>query len=127
MARRAWNISEELRGQIRHFPPHLKGQVWEALDEIAVNPEIGKTLTEDLEGYRSYRIGAFRLIYRIEDPKLRLLVIGPRRTVYETIVLAIARTKIKERAARYMVAKKLKRPKRLNKPLKNKKGLVARD
>ena len=108
-----WETSDELRQLIRHFPPHLKSQVRRVMDEISKHPEIGKALSDELQGYRSYRIGNYRLIYRIDNGRPVLAGIGPRKTIYETIVLAIARAKIRERAARYRITKKLNRPKRL--------------
>ena len=111
-----WNISSDLKGQIRHLPPDLKRQVWGALDYIQQKPELGKALSEELTGFRSYRIGKYRLIYRIEKERLVLEALGPREYIYERFVLEIGRAKIKERASRYKVVKKAKRPKGLNRP-----------
>lgn len=97
----SWDISSALKEQIRHLPPDLKRQVWEAIDDILKNPETGKSLSEDLAGYRSYRIGRYRLIYRIEEERLVLEAIGSRKDIYERFVLEIGRAKIRERAAKY--------------------------
>lgn len=105
---RPWFIPKDVEDEIRHFPPHLKWQVRKAMDEIRLNPETGKSLIEDLEGYRSCRIGSNRLIYKIENTKLILVSVGPRRGIYEKMVLEMARSKIKERAARYHAKTKKK-------------------
>ncbi len=98
---RLWDVSDGLKAQIRHLPPDLKRQVWEAVDDILKNPEAGKALSEDLAGYRSYRIGRYRLIYRIEEKRLVLKAIGSRKDIYERLVLEIGRAKIRERSAKY--------------------------
>ncbi len=101
MSELAWHVSPDIEDRTRHFPPDLKRQVRKAMDEISWLPETGKPLTEDLAGCRSYRIGKYRLIYRIEAKKLGMVTIGPRRDVYKKIALEIARQKIRERSARY--------------------------
>lgn len=103
-----WRISPKLKEQICHFPPDLKCRVWEAIEIVAKNPQAGKLLEEDLAGYRSYRIGRYRLIYRIKDDRLALEAVGPREHIYERIVLEIGRQKIRERAAKYRARKRTK-------------------
>ena len=46
----------------------------------------GKALTGNLGGYWRYRIGPFRVIAKIEDEKLTVLIvkIGHRKNVYKT-------------------------------------------
>ena len=93
-----WDISRELKEQIRHLPPVLKHQVWDAIDGIQKNPKAGKPLSEELAGYRSYRIGRYRLIYRVGEERLVLEAFGSRKDIYERMVLEIGRYKIRERA-----------------------------
>ena len=100
-----WRISAVLDKQISHLPPDLKRQVRASLDEILKKPESGKMLSEELEGYRSYRIGRYRLVYKILEDRLVLEAVGPRRDIYERIILEIGRQKIKERAAKYQAAR----------------------
>ena len=96
-----WDIPGHLKNQIRHLPPYLKHQVWGALDCIQQKPELGKALSEELAGFRSYRIGRYRLIYKIAENRLVLEVLGPRENMYERFVLEIGRQKIRERSAKY--------------------------
>lgn len=100
---KSWDISERRKEQIRHLPPDLKRQVWEAIESIKKNPNTGKSLSEELAGYRSYRIGRYRMIYQIKEDRLILKAIGPRSDIYERLVLEIGRAKIKERSAKYSV------------------------
>ena len=45
---------------------------------------IGKSLKDELEGLRSYRISRFRIIYRISANQIiEVVAIGPRQPIYE--------------------------------------------
>ena len=101
-----WRISEDLNGQMRRLPPGLKRRVREALDFIQQKPELGKALSEELAGYRSYRIGRYRLIYRIGEERLILEAFGSRKDIYERMVLEMGRIKIRERAAEKALIRK---------------------
>jgi mRNA-degrading endonuclease RelE of RelBE toxin-antitoxin system len=96
-----WDIPEEIRKEIRHFPPDLKRQIRATIDDIQKKSAVGKLLSEELAGYRSYRIGRYHLIYRTEGERLVLKAIGPRSDIYERLVLEIGRAKIRERSAKY--------------------------
>lgn len=55
-----------------------------ALDHLAAEPREGKPLVGPLKGRWSYRVGPVRIVYRISEERLRVLVlrIGQRRDVY---------------------------------------------
>jgi len=57
-------------------------QIVELLKE---NPNLGKNLRGQLEGFRSLRVGDFRVIYTIEEPNRTVILraVGHRRSVYE--------------------------------------------
>lgn len=117
--KRFCDLFAALKEQIRHLPPDLKRRVWEAIDLLAQRSDLGKPLTDELEGYRSYRIGRYRLIYRIESDRIVFIAFGSRRDIYERIILEIGRQKIREREAKYAASHKQKRadsaPKRTRK------------
>ena len=51
---------------------------------ITKAPTCGKALKEELAGLRSFRIGRFRIVYRLaEDRAVEIVSLGPRRCVYE--------------------------------------------
>ncbi len=104
----SWDVSADLRKQTSRLPPNLKFLVRRAMDDIREKPEIGKSLEEDLAGYRSYRIGKYRLIYRITEDRLVLEAVGPRSDIYERFVLEIGRQKIRERNEKYAARAKQK-------------------
>ncbi|MFI5361183.1 MAG: type II toxin-antitoxin system RelE/ParE family toxin [Elusimicrobiota bacterium] len=55
-----------------------------ALEEISQNPRSGKPLKGAFAGQWSFRVGQYRIIYRIEEGRLIVLVldIGHRRDIY---------------------------------------------
>lgn len=53
---------------IRGLHPTIKKKVRAALQAIVEAPTCGKALKEELAGLRSFRIGRFRVVYRIALP-----------------------------------------------------------
>jgi mRNA-degrading endonuclease RelE of RelBE toxin-antitoxin system len=85
-------MSEETSVFIRTLHPLLKKRIHSGLEELRTNPESGKTLRDDLEGYRSLRVGKLRIVYRINARKeIEIAAIGPRRTIYEETARLLAR------------------------------------
>ena len=69
---------------IKGSHPHLKRKIKAALRRIALEPEAGKSLKDDLEGLRSYRVSRFRIIYRISSKEVvDIVAVGPRKAIYE--------------------------------------------
>ncbi len=64
--------------------PSIKKKVRSALQTIVNAPTCGKQLKEELAGLRSFRVGRYRIVYRIgEDRTIELVSVGPRRSIYE--------------------------------------------
>jgi len=81
---RLLRVPADVRALVRGLHPEIKRKVRAGLDELIRNPEAGKPLRDDLDGLRSLRVSRFRIIYRINSPRLiDIVTIGPRRTVYE--------------------------------------------
>lgn len=52
-------------------------------NKLAASPDVfGKPLRKSLKGYWKLRVGDYRIIYRIEKTKIRILVIRHRSVVY---------------------------------------------
>jgi mRNA interferase RelE/StbE len=81
--RRPIRTTAELSAYIRSLHPALKKRVHDALDQIRAQPGEGKPLQRELTGYRSFRIGKFRIIYRVTVKEIEVVAVGPRRTIYE--------------------------------------------
>ena len=78
----------EIKGLIRGLHPLIKRKVRAAFEEIQANPFSGKQLRGELAGYRSFRIGKIRIIYREKEGMIEVVAIGPREVIYfETAML----------------------------------------
>jgi len=62
----------------------LGEQIAKAIDRVAANPALGEVLAGEWKGYRKYRTGRYRIIYRIEHSRLviYLITIDDRKDVY---------------------------------------------
>ena len=77
-------VPVEIVAFIRGCHPKLKRKIRAGLQHIVSEPESGKSLKDELEGLKSYRISRFRIIYRISSKKIiDVVAIGPRKTIYE--------------------------------------------
>jgi mRNA interferase RelE/StbE len=75
---------------VRALHPDLKRSVRNALDAIADAPSIGAPLRGDLAGLWRYRVRRFRIVYEVDRSTrlVRVLAVGPRRSVYEDLAAA---------------------------------------
>lgn len=53
----------------------LGERIGKAIDRLSLNPTLGEFLTGEWKGYRKYRAGNYRIIYRIEHGKLVIYMI----------------------------------------------------
>ena len=62
----------------------LGEQIAKAIDRLTANPSLGEFLTGGWKGYRRYRTGRYRVIYRIEHSRLviYIITIDDRKDVY---------------------------------------------
>ena len=68
---------------IRNLHPHLKRKNGASLETILADPYSGKALKAELSGLWSFRVGRFRIIYRISIRQVELVAIGPRERIYQ--------------------------------------------
>ena len=55
-------------------------------EKILVNPEIfGKPLRRSLKGYRTLRVGDYRVVFRIEKTRINVIAIIHRSEVYKEV------------------------------------------
>lgn len=78
---------------IAKLPPEIKRFVRSAIDAVLANHEIGTELTGELDGYRSYRVRRYRIIYRVNEKEscLEVYHVGHRRDVYEILRSLLSR------------------------------------
>ena len=85
-------LPETVAALIRGLHPQLKKKLRVALETIAQSPHTGKTLKQELSGLWSFRVGGFRIIYRIADVRrIEVVAIGPRERIYEETYQLIRR------------------------------------
>ena len=77
--------TDEAKKQISKFDNRLKEKIRVTAEEIRANPTVGKPLTRELKGRFSYRVGNYRIIYRVYQAEVVVLIltVGHRRDVYE--------------------------------------------
>jgi mRNA interferase RelE/StbE len=76
---------------VRGLHPHLKRKVRASLKIIISSPSDGKPLRDELAGLRSFRVGRFRIVYRVMSEEVEIVAIGPRERIYEETYLLIRR------------------------------------
>ena len=71
--------------QIKKLHPHLKPIVKAKIEQICVDPHIGKLLEKELSGYLSFRAKRYRIIYRVKEDTntIEIHYLGHRKDIYE--------------------------------------------
>ena len=64
-----------------------KKRIKKAIEEkLAAKPDLyGPPLRQSLKGYRKLRIGDYRVIYKIEEETVKIVIIGHRSNIYTKI------------------------------------------
>lgn len=79
-----FRVPRELVELIRGLHPEIKTKIRNGFDAIRSAPQSGKALKRGLEGLRSFRVGRFRIVYRIgKKHTIEIIALGPRRAIYE--------------------------------------------
>lgn len=77
-------VPEDAAKLICTIHPHLKKKIKASLQTILAGPDSGKALRGELTGLRSFRVGRFKIIYRVSGRKqVEIIAIGPRERIYE--------------------------------------------
>ena len=81
-------LSPKVQSALKNLPPETKHYIRRALEDIALDPEVGKPLRDELTGFHSFRVKRFRIIYQIRHHTVTVIVIGVgrRETIYEDIL-----------------------------------------
>lgn len=77
----------EAQSLIRKLSPVIKKGIRSAIDEIGINPDVGKPLQDELEGLRSHRFKRYRIVYKFEDDSktIKVVYVGHRYNVYDLL------------------------------------------
>lgn len=82
---------------VRGLHPLLKHKLRAALEQVCADPYSGKALKDELAGLWSFRLGRFRLIYRIGGRHIDLIAFGPREQIYAETYRLISKIGQRER------------------------------
>ena len=76
-----------VRDDIPKLPKEWRERVRRAIEErLTTNPNLyGKPLRRSLKGYRKLRVGDYRIVFRIEKSKVKILIIAHRSIVYKQV------------------------------------------
>lgn len=85
MAAPTLRVPPQVQDLIRRSHPELKRKLRLALTELLDDPNAGKQLQRELKGYRSLRVGRYRIIYRAVKLGIDVIANGPRRTIYQDL------------------------------------------
>lgn len=98
-------VPEDVAALIRNLHPELKRKARAALETVLAQPDSGEPLRAELTGLQSFRIGKFRLIYRLRSRRIDLVAFGARERIYEETFRLISkqggRDGVEEAVARY--------------------------
>ena len=77
-------FTEVAKKQLEKLDSRLKGQVEKGLHRISQNPKLGKPLRGELKGIWSERVATFRVLYKIYDHRVEVLIltVEHRKKVY---------------------------------------------
>jgi mRNA interferase RelE/StbE len=87
-------VPDEVAGLVRGMHPTLKRKSNASLKTILANPSSGKALKDELAGLRSFRVGTFRIIYRMTRNIIEIVAIGPRERIYEETYRLLKRERL---------------------------------
>ena len=73
--------------RIKRLDPAVRRRVLAAVRKLRADPERGRPLQLALKGLRAWRTGDYRIVYRVIESRIEILVValGHRRDVYERL------------------------------------------
>lgn len=77
--------TEEAARRIGKLDKAVKERVGKAVKKLSEKPELGKRLTGLLSDRWSYRVGDWRILYKVKKSEVLILIltVGHRRDVYD--------------------------------------------
>ena len=76
-----------VKDDISQLSKSLKARIQKAIeDKLQISPEIfGKPLRHSLSGFRSLRVGEYRIVFLLKKNEVLILLIAHRKEVYEKV------------------------------------------
>src|SRR4030067_2791501 len=76
-------VPDEVAELVRGMHPNLKRKTRASLKTILADPSSGKVLKNELAGLRRFRVGEFRILYRVMRNIIEIVAVGPHQRIYE--------------------------------------------
>ncbi|MDR1992528.1 MAG: type II toxin-antitoxin system RelE/ParE family toxin [Nitrososphaerota archaeon] len=76
-------LSVEALKQAKDLDKPVRDRIFKELPFLESHPMSGKLLTGDLRGALSFRVGKYRVIYRLSECKIIVVTILHRKKVYD--------------------------------------------
>jgi mRNA interferase RelE/StbE len=85
--------TKEAKRKIGKLDPSIRVTIKKAIESLSSNPYKGKPLSHELAGLYSLRTSDYRIIYRIKEKQLIIIVIsvGHRKEIYKRLKEVITR------------------------------------
>jgi mRNA-degrading endonuclease RelE of RelBE toxin-antitoxin system len=77
-------LSKKAIKQLDGLDKPVRIRIFRELQILESDPLAGKSLTGDLQGVRSFRVGKYRVIYELSDYNITIATIKHRKKVYDT-------------------------------------------
>jgi len=79
--------TREAKKRIEKLDPPIKQIIKKAIESLSLNPYRGKPLSYELAGLYSLRTSDYRIIYRVREKELIIIIItvGHRREIYKKL------------------------------------------
>jgi len=80
-------FTREAKRNVEKMDASIRRIIKKAIQSLAVNPAKGKPLAYDLAGLHSLRTSDYRIIYRVKEKQLIIVVIavGHRKEIYKKL------------------------------------------
>lgn len=80
-------VDKVVKNDIPKISGSYKNRIKQAIEaKLITEPDLyGKPLRRSLKGYLKLRVGDYRIIFRIENQKVKIFAIAHRRIVYEIV------------------------------------------
>lgn len=78
-------LANRAKKELKHLPKRYQEALASALDELKEDPTLGKPLAKELTGRFTFRVGMYRIIYKInqKDKTISVFSVGHRAVVYK--------------------------------------------
>ena len=87
MKRYTIQYTKEAKKNIEKLDQSIKQVIKKAMESLSLNPYRGKPLAYELSGLYSFRTSDYRIIYRIKEKEILIIVItiGHRKEIYKKL------------------------------------------